>query len=505
MPRVIDFDLRIDWSFTGSFQDESSRLVAANGSVRLAAPESGITSPRGTVDQCTLTLDNRDGRYSPLNTSSPLYAYIQGGGAYHAPMFLRVSIDGGATYARVFTGVIKIPSDQPPVPGTAGLTTVDCRSRDELLLNKRMSTPIDTFRQLHNEQATEAEIIVSFLVAAGLSASDYIIDPGLFVIPWAWLDDESPLTDIWQMAAACGGRFYCDQDGTFRYENMMHWLFAPHTVSQETITEDGYGAMDGPTYDDRELYSSVTVVASPRSQLAAGEVWASSQIISVPQGETITVLAKLRQPAYTLDSIGYTAVTGGATNITPWLTITTQQFAQRCEISIENSHPVDAGELIDLHIIGTPVSGEPTIEETYESEHAFWSSFASARPGRNRLIQQNPYIQSVGQAKVLAEFLRDRYQLPRLSYKLRQVPGKPTRRLGDRITVSNAEVMTGSRQAFITAIDWRLSERGFIQDVELYDAENLYPYGAPGQENYFILGSSTLGNNLIASDAVLFY
>jgi hypothetical protein len=445
-----------------------------------------------------LTLDNRDGRYSPLNTSSPLYSYIRDGGAYHAPMFLRVSIDGGATYARVFTGVIKIPQDLPPYPGTLGQVSVDCRSRDETLINKRLSTPIDLFRVFHDLHAIESQVIIAFLEAGGLSASDFAIDHGLFVIPWAWLDDESPITDIWQIAAACGGRFYCDADGIFRYENMTHWLFSPHTVSQETLTTDSYGQMEGPSLDDKELYSSVTVVASPRSQLPAGEVWASGQVVSIPPGVTKTVLAKMRQPAYSLDSVGFTAVTGGGVKLNASIAIGTTQYAQRCEITLSNSHAIYAAELIDLNLVGTPVSGEPTIEETATSEHAFWSG----RPGRNRLLQQNPYIQSSNQAQVLAEFLRDRYQLPRLSWKLRNVPGDPFRRLGDRITLSNTQVMTGDRQGFVTAIDFRLSARGFVQDIEVMDAANLYPYSSTG---YFTLAVHELGDSTNPDSRHIFY
>lgn len=500
MPRVIDFDLRIDWTFTGSYIDESARLVSATGSVRLAAPESGITSPRGTVDQCTLTLDNRDGRYSPLNTSSPIYASIAGGGAYHAPMFLRVSIDGGANYSRVFTGVIKIPQEAPPIPGVAAQVTIDCRSRDEILLNKRLSTDIDSFRAMHDDQANEAEIIATFLQAGGLSPSDYVLDPGLFVLPWAWLDDESPITDIWQIAAACGGRFYCDVDGIFRYENMAHWLFSPHTTSQETLTEDGYGQMDGPTYDDRELYSGVTVIASPRSILEPGVLWAAQQVISVPADSNKTVIAKMRQPAYQIDSITYTAVTGGAVNITSYILVSVTQYAQRVEIHLSNSHETDAAELIDLSILGTPVSGEPAIEEHLESEHAFWTSVPGFRPGRIRLLQQNPYLQTQQQALVLAEFLRDRYELPRLSWKLRNVPGDPGRLLGDRITVSNSEAMSASRQGFITAIDWRLSGRGFVNDIEIIDATDLYPF-----DEYFILGTNELGDDTNPDSNPIFY
>ena len=78
--------------------DESSRLESANGTLRLSPPDQAGTSSRGQVDACTLTLANADRRFSPLNSSGPLYSYLQYGGAYHAPMYLEVSINGGSNY-----------------------------------------------------------------------------------------------------------------------------------------------------------------------------------------------------------------------------------------------------------------------------------------------------------------------------------------------------------------------------------------------------------------------
>ena len=494
MARVIKFDLRIDWDFNGVYDDESARLVAANGALRLAAPESGITSPRGTVDQCTLTLANQDGRYSPLNTASPLYGSIAGGGAYHAPMYLRVSIDNGATYQRVFTGVIKIPTDAPPYPGSAGQITVDCRSRDEILLNKRLSTLIYEFQGLHDSGATEAVIMANFLTAAGLAPTDYALDGGLFVIPWAWLDDESPIEDIWQMAAACGGRFYCDADGIFRYENMTHWLFAPHNTSQETLLDDGYGQLDGPEYDDRELYSGVTVVASPRDFMPEGAMWSPESSVTVPAASAITLTARLRQPAYKLTGLTFNAASAGGRPMAADITIGTMQYAQRCEITLTNSNPTYAAELVDMVLTGIAVNGGPTVEEVRASTAAFWTSHPNERPGRTRLVRGNVYIQTQAQAAALAEFLRDRYQTPRLSYHLKNVPGDPLRRLGNRVTVGNSQVMSANRQGFITTLIWRLSDRGFVQDIELIDAAGLYAYGNPGDATgYFVLDVNTLG------------
>lgn len=505
MTRLITARLFIDWDLDGDYDNETARLVAANGSMRLAAPESGITSPRGTVDQATLTLNNHNRWYSPLNTAGPLYGAIGGGGAYHAPMYLEVSINGGGDYFRVFTGVIKIPREDPPYPSHAATVEIDCRSRDETLLSKRMSTPLSTFVALHEANATEADIIAQWLEDAGLTSGDYTLDPGLFVIPWAWLDDESPIEDIWQLAAACGGRFYVDPDGEFRYENMAHWLMSPHDTSQETLDKGDYGQLDGPAYDDRELFNAVTVIASPREPLESGVLWQADEIITVPANSTVTRTAKLRQPATQIDSIDYDAMTSGGIEISGDVTITATYFAQRVELSITNANTLNAANLISLEITGVPISGGPTLEAKEVSVNAFWTGFATARPGRVKLVQGNNYLQTSIQAGVLAEFLRDRFELPRLSWRLRNTPGVPDRRLGDRITTENADVMSSGRDGFLVGLNWRLGDFGFVQDLEIVDATGLYPFGDAGEDGYFVIGTSTLGNNLISTDAHLFY
>jgi hypothetical protein len=504
--RVIVWSLMVDWSLSGSYVDESQRLVSANGSVRLATPESSISSPRGTTDQCSLQLDNHDGRFSALNTAGPLYSYLQLGGAYNAPFYLRVSIDGGSSFSRVFTGVVKIPQDVPPTPAAAATVNIDGRSNDEILLNHRMSTSIDTFRALHDAGSSEHDIMSAWLNQAGVAAGGMSLDPGLVVLPWAWMDDESPIDDIWNMAAACGGRFYCDQDGIYRYENMQHWLFSPHNTPRETIDQSGYEAMEGPTYDDKELYSGVTVVAAPRETMPLGPVWSSTDKIVVAPGATTTITAQMRQPAYTLNSLPYTVVSGGGRNMAGVVNVSTLQYAQRCQITIVNSDPTYAAEVVSMQLFGLAVNGSPTVQEARTSTHAFWSSHSGSRPGRTKLIRGNPYVQTQGQAALLANFLRDRYQLPRLGWRLRNVPGDPFRRLGDRVTVGNNQVMSATRDGFLTAITWRVSNKGFIQDLELLDAGLASDgTGLFGSSDFFVLGTNTLGNGGAGSDGQLFY
>jgi hypothetical protein len=257
--------------------------------------------------------------------------------------------------------------------------------------------------------------------------------------------------------------------------------------------------MEGPSYDDKELYNGVTVIASPRTELEVGILWSNSQTIVIPAGTSKVITAKLRQPAYSISDVTYTAVTGGGRNMSSAISIAQAQYAQRVDLTITNSDSIYAAELVDLSLIGVSVNGAPSVEETRLSSNAFWTAFSSARPGRTRLVRGSTYVQTAAQAGALAEFLRDRYQLPRLSWRLRNCPGDPFRRPGDRVTVGNADAMSANRDAFLIALNWRLSNSGFVQDVELLDATGLYQSSA-----YFVLATNTLGGGG-GSNAPVFY
>jgi hypothetical protein len=94
------------------------------------------------------------------------------------------------------------------------------------------------------------------------------------------------------------------------------------------------------------------------------------------------------------------------------------------------------------------------------------------------------------QTGTLAHYLLQRSEAPRLTYKLKGCPGKSSRRCGDLVTINDTAIMSAARTAFITAINWRLTENGFRQDLECLDATSLYPYQSTG---YFVLGTNKLG------------
>ena len=492
--RVVTTKIEIAWDGT-NYVDESAYFVSARGEFRIAAPGSSILSPRGTVDAATIVLRNPDEvstgrRFSPLNTSGALYSMIANGGAYHRPVKISISVNG-ASYVRVFTGVIKIPREGTPTPKSDATVDIDCRSNDELMLQLKTSTTLSAFVDNHNNGVTEGDIITQMLAnpPMSLSSGQYAVDGGKFGIPWAWLDDESILDDLWQLAAACGGRLYTDPEGIVRYENMSHWL--GHSTSSETLTRASYTALQ-IRYDDSELYSEVTVEASPRAIEGESVLWEPEDEILVPAGGTRTITAKLRQPAYSISSYAWTARTSGGINITPSVTLDYTEYAQRV-ILTWTSVSAYACEIAHAQIIGRSVNGAPTIEETRTSTDAFWTY----RKPRDRSVRGNVYVQSRSQAKTLAEYLRDAQETPRLVYSLSGLQGSPLRRLGDRVTINDTAIMSAARDAFVTRIGWTISDSGYQQAIEAIDAEAVYGR-APG--DYLIIGTDAL-----CSDAVLFY
>lgn len=486
MARTVVWRLYVAWDGT-NYIDESARLIQASGENRLTSPDQ-VGSGRGIVDRCQLDLQNADGRYSPLNTSSPIYSYISGGGAYHRPMYLEVSINGGTNYYRVFTGVIKLPQERTATPNQIATVSVECRSRDELLLGRRMSTTAVDMAAANAAGYTEGDVIAAWLTAAGISAT---VDEGMFVIPWAWMDDESVLEEIWQLAAACGGRFYCDPDGVWRYEDVTHWLKSPHTTSQETLTRDDFSDLS-PVYSDSELYSTITVETSPREAGTLDKLWEPDEPVSVAPSSTKTMTARLTAPACRIDAPTWNAATAGGNDITASVSVSvTAASVQRVELSITNSHATEAAYLHPMLLTGRKLEGGPTQEETRTSgTHGSNGAFWTARGARSKALRGNAYIQTRAHAAALALYLLHRSEYPRLTYRLRGCPGKSARRCGDRITINDTALMSTARDAFVTGITWRLTGNGFYQDLECIDAAGLYPNQASG---YFVLGTNKLG------------
>lgn len=486
--RVVSSRLWIDWNFDGNYDDESQYLISASGDMSLTPPGANLMSAGGIISQMQLTMRNSAGRYSPLRTDGALYTHIRDGKSYHAPCYLEVSVNGGSTYARVFTGVLKLPQERSPSPQQVPIVTFDARSMEERYLQERASVLQSTFAAQHAAGYTESDYISAWLQAVGVSVGSISRDPGLFVIPFAWLDDESAIEECWRLAAACGGRFYADPDGVFRYENMARWQSAARSTStQLAITRDSMDSFELQLVDS-DLYNIVVVEASPRAPTGADVIWQPEDLPIIAPGATTTITARFDAPAAAIAGLQFQAADDGGNSRTASVTVTPTYYAQRADLVVVNSSNVRV-RLYPLRIIGQALVGGPEVEErrTASANQAFFST----RGERTLSVRNNAYVQTRAHAGSMARYLLDRCEYPRLIARCGGCTGTPALRLGDRVTVTDAPTASSTFTGYVTAISWTRDSGGFRQDIELIQATQLFAYDG----NYLVLGTHTFSSN----------
>jgi hypothetical protein len=491
--RFVKAHLYVDWSRADSYVDETDRLVSASGNWRRNNPEDSITSPRGIVAQATITLINHDQRFSTLNEDGALYASIGNGGYYQVPMY--ITVEENLTEVRIFTGIIKGPRETGGSTESIGQITFDCRGREELLLQKKLSTTQANVAGYNAAGLSEAGVILEWLTLSSIDTADFVHDAGKFIIEWAWLDNESPLEDIWQLAAAGGGAFYTNPAGKFVYESMSNWLPALAGASYEEFTDDDYKRGTIRINDD-ELYKTIIVEVASRTVASSAVLWDSPEQVILRPATTTTIVANFQQPIYALEAILYDPSSVGGWPMGAYVTLDGWvAYAQRMEMTFTNTSTGHATLLRNFQVLGKALTGGPSNEVTLDATASFWTD----RAGRTRTLS-NQYVQTQAHGEALCAFLRARHQLPRVFYTLSDVPGDAGRALSQRIIIRAGGLVSDDRTAIVTGLAWRWGrDGGFTQSIEAFDAVDLFTYAPTVRSGdflaateYFVIGTNEL-------------
>jgi hypothetical protein len=512
--RTVAVTVTVDWNRDGTYTDESANVVSVRGSQNLAAPEALLAGGRGQVAACSIVLHNAGFRYSTRNTSSEIYADIAGGGAYLAPVRVTVTID--SVDYRLFTGVVRSMNEAAPTPRQASSVTLECRSRDELLLQDKRSTELDDFIADSTAAHTEDYHIIQLLTRSGLvDGADFVsqdyadahpgtlpsIDLGIFPLRYVWLDDESVLDELWNLVAACCGWCYCDADGVMRYHNITAVLpdalarqFGTLTTIELTASQVAGLQLNWQT---NELYGTVTVEVAPRAPGEVDELWTPDDPVVVQPGATKIVWARLNSPTVATPTLEWEAFTAGGIQLTSGLTVTPEHFAQRVKLTIVNSG-TQAAYFNTLRLTGQQLVGGRTVEVEANSSASFWSG----RTVRKRSVRNNVYIQAESQAQTIADYLLKRQELPVL---VASVPNldRADVRLGWPVTIqyTGAVPAAGEITGIVSGLSWSCDRTGFHQDATILETGSLFAGYAP----IFILGTHVLGAEDAEDEAYLFY
>lgn len=480
-PAVIS--LLINWNGDGTtFVEENTYVLSADGTYAAVDTRAGIAAVGHSIaDSWTIVLDNGTRRFTPWNSGGALYSNIASGAWKGKKARVKLGYRNNSSVAEtlyVFYG--HIDELTPAVSGmTAVLQLVDKsapilehNAKSQLFQNYRVDEIVEQYRQ-----------VIPSGYRPNLTA-----DKSIYSIPWAYIDDENIWAELSWLAQAEGGRIYFSQaTGNLVFENAAHLLSSPHDTSQATFAIGNWAELIAQhAYVDYKNH--IEVYYTPYRLCPRQEIWTSADTVIVKPGATETIKAVFNAPAYIVDTPiedkDYIAVTAGSARISSEVSLVVVSYGGQASIAITNNSNYTAF-FVRLRLMGRPVYAAD--QKKVEAEDA---TGIAERSGRRTLpIKSNPYIQTREHAQALANFLLDRYKVPRMTCQLRDLDGMPWLEVGDRVTVTeyNGEL---AADFFVQAITWHFSsERGMSMDLELLQADDLFPY-----TDYFVLGTSTLGS-----------
>lgn len=476
--RKVAAKLEVQWDGT-NWTNESVYLLTAQGDSSIQQVwqligGTGVTPPAAAA----FTMSGASGRYSPFNTGGDLYTHIKDTHGYGAAVRFSVGYDdagfGVYTYERVFTGVIETVQYTSTRDSRVTIRAVDASAA---LSQHRVST-------LLTEGTTAGAYIGALATLAAVSSTD--LDPGLYTIPYAWLDDEAVWTEICLLAQADGGTARFDRNGTLVFTNAETW----DATNRHSFGVDRFKDLNFSS-SWQNVYNRIAVVYADRVPVTSDTVFSLREGFIVLPKETYTFTAT-HKPAYGALTYTTTITDALGNSMGDAVTITTTPYAGRTEVSIYNDHTTIAAIVSAFSLDGQTLSGDDDHDYSLDAADSVIGNPATGAVKMFRCAG-NPYVQTQAQAAFLAEMLRDRLKAARASYAV-TAPGIPTLEPGSLVSVT--EATTGvSRSCYVQGVTWSFGGGAFNGTYKLIDADGWAIY-----DNYFALSSSTLGGT-----HVLFY
>lgn len=247
----------IDWANTGDFSNETYGDVVPDlvGEVQCERGFEGDSqlSLRATAGTLTALLRNRDGKYSSLNASSPLYGYIKPGLLVQAWVLTPYA---GSLWTGKLDSIQLLSADDSPTGEPAAQIRAVGLLRDLGDSSRLVTTALMT-------DAMPGEVVQALLTAGGVTEA-VDIDVGSVPVGPHWKENQPLLPAIQEMEEHEFGRFYETKDGGYRFEERYARLA---NGVQATITDTPAGSfpsMNASMEDSlRRIYNRATATLHP--------------------------------------------------------------------------------------------------------------------------------------------------------------------------------------------------------------------------------------------------
>jgi hypothetical protein len=280
-----EYNIYVDWNNDGDFSDTNENIsgyVLAGDDLNVKYGRDGERSlsavSAGSVE---LVLDNRDGRFSPDNASSPLYGMLVPG----RPVKIE-TVHLGVTRTMFLGYIDDFELEADKYTGTCKLTVLDMLNK---LAGGKISTPI-----YPSLQTGEAVNVV--LDAIGWPSADRDVDSGATTLRWWFGEGENALEVLQSIIESEGPPSVVYVDGTtFVFKDRHHrYVNAASTTSQATFRGSGSEPLfSAPmTYNIgwKDLVNQVTIQVEETLPDVYSEVFSSEDTIALKAGETRTII-----------------------------------------------------------------------------------------------------------------------------------------------------------------------------------------------------------------------
>lgn len=288
------FRVRVDWDKTGDFTtvgDDVTPVVRREDrvSLRYGRDQDTAVAPIAT-GQGSLTLSNRDKRFSPRNTASPLYGKVRPG----RPIDITRTV--GATTYSLFRG---LTDDSPVNPDldsqSVSLAVVDALARFN---GTTITTP------LYNGIRT-GDAVGYVLDALGWTGGRDL-DPGATFIPWWWEDGTTGLSALDKIVKSEGppALLTVGESGEIVFRDRHHRLIRPASLTSQGTWRDS-GRLEpvmttGFTYEEswRNIVNTGTVSVDVRAPQPTQVIWSSDSPITLSLGEQKMITVSASDPFF---------------------------------------------------------------------------------------------------------------------------------------------------------------------------------------------------------------
>ena len=459
--------LEIQWNGS-TWTDASDDLLSAT--VNAAQPELWRLIPNASPSPptvATFTVYNGSGDYSPFTNTSGYLTSARGYG-----VGIRFKVSDGSTTVTLFTGVIEALNIAST---TRQEVVINATDLSQSLLQNKLSDSVSA-------GLNTGEYISQLATTAGVASSS--IDDGLFIHPYAWIDEENIAEEMAQVAHSEAGRVFFDAAGTLQFVNLESLIADNvYATSQHTFTTARLDDIAAP-FDWGNVYNEVTVSYAPRVAVAGQIVYSLDEAITIAPGATETRTLRHKYPAYSVAIDDITIVDGGAVDVSADVSVSLTERAQTSVIELTNSGATLA-RVVKLTLTGTALIGNVSKDVTRIAASSDIGTHSDtnrkAYPVRN-LIQ----VQTRGHADFLAAVLLDIMSVVRNTFQW-SAPSIPTLAPGYRVTLQDTTAGI-NRDVYLLSITTKYGGGDLWASYEGIDAKWLSNTG-----DYFELGSSTLG------------